>query len=98
MLKQKSKAKQICADFGDGFRAIQTVQERFDSRPMPDEALCAVLWEYKDRGKKGYDLTEKFFNMIQSKFPDLYIWGLNVLEAMFKQKKYGKTSQMIAVP
>ena len=75
MLKQKSKAKQICIEFGDGFRAIQTVQERFDSRPMPDEALCAVLWEYKDRGKKGYDLTEKFFNMIQGKFPDLYIWG-----------------------
>lgn len=75
MLKQKSKARQICMEFGDGFRAIQTVQERFDSRPMPDEALCAVLWEYKDRGKKGYDLTEKFFNMIQVKFPDLFIWG-----------------------
>ena len=75
MLKQKSKAKQICKDFGDGFRAIQIVQERFDARPMPDEALCAVLWEYKDRGKKGYDLTEKFFNMIQGKFPNLYIWG-----------------------
>lgn len=52
MLKQKSKAKQICKDFGDGFRSIQTVQEKFDSRPMPDEAICAVLWEYKDRGKK----------------------------------------------
>lgn len=75
MLKQKAKAKQICKEFGDGFRAIQTVQGKFDSRPMPDEALCAVLWEYKDRGRKGYDLTEKFFNMIQSKFPNLYIWG-----------------------
>lgn len=75
MLKQKSKAKQICKDFGNGFRAIQMVQERFDSRPMPDEALCAILWEYKDRGKKGYDLTEKFFNLIQKKFPSLLIWG-----------------------
>lgn len=75
MLKHKSKARQICIEFGNGFRTIQTVQERFDSRPMPDEALCAVLWEYKDRGKKGYDLTEKFFSMIQSKFSDLYIWG-----------------------
>lgn len=75
MLKQKSKAMQICKDFGDGFRAIQTVQERFDSRPMPDEALCAVLWEYKDRGRKGYDLTEKFFGLIQGKYPDLCIWG-----------------------
>lgn len=75
MLKKKSQAKRICEDFGDGFRPIHVVQEKFDARPIPDEALCAVLWEYKDRGKKGYDLTDKFFDMIQSKFPDLSIWG-----------------------
>lgn len=75
MLKKKSLARQICEDFGDGFRAIHIVQEKFDSRPLPDEALCAVLWEYKDRGKKGYDLTDKFFDMVQGKFPDLNIWG-----------------------
>lgn len=75
MLKKKTQAKQICLDFGDGFRPIHVVQEKFDARLLPDEALCAVLWEYKDRGKKGYDLTDKFFDMIQGKFPDLYIWG-----------------------
>ena len=75
MLKKKTQAEKICRDFGAGFRPIHIVQERFDSRPLPDEALCAVLWEYKDRGKKGYDLTDKFFDMIQGKFPDLYIWG-----------------------
>lgn len=75
MLKKSTKARQICGEFGDGFRPIHTVQEKFDARPLPDEALCAVLWEYKDRGKKGYDLTEKFFDMMQSKFPDLCIWG-----------------------
>ena len=75
MLKKKSQAKKICEDFGDGFRPIHVVQKKFDSRPLPDEALCAVLWEYKDRGKKGYDLTDKFFDMIQGKFPDLSIWG-----------------------
>jgi hypothetical protein len=75
MLKKNTLAKKICDEFEDGFRAINIVQERFDSRPFPDEALCAVLWEYKDRGRKGYDLTEKFFDMIQSKFPDLLIWG-----------------------
>lgn len=75
MLKKSTKARQICEEFGDGFRPIHTVQERFDSRPFPDEALCAILWEYKDRGKKGYDLTEKFFDMIQARFPDLEIWG-----------------------
>lgn len=75
MLKKSSKAKQICADFGNGFRKIQIVQEKFDARPLPDEALCAVLWEYKDRGKKGYDLTEKFFTTIEQKFPNMLIWG-----------------------
>lgn len=75
MLKKKSSAQKICVEFGDGFRPIHIVQGKFDSRPMPDEALCAVLWEYKDRGKKGYDLTDKFFDMIQGRFPDLCIWG-----------------------
>lgn len=75
MLKKNTKARQICDEFGEGFRAIHTVQEMFDSRPFPDEALCAILWEYKDRGKKGYDLTEKFFDLMQTKFPDMCIWG-----------------------
>lgn len=74
MLKKKSQARKICEDFGDGFRPIYVVQGKFDSRPMPDEALCAVLWEYKDRGKKGYDLTDKFFDMVQGKFPNMSIW------------------------
>lgn len=75
MLKKKNQAKIICNDFGDGFRSINVVQKNFDSRPLPDEALCAVLWEYKDRGKKGYDLTDKFFDLMQSLFPNLLIWG-----------------------
>lgn len=75
MLKQKSKAQKICDEFGKGFRPIQKVQAAFISRPLPDEALCAVLWEYKDRGKKGYDLTERFFSLFRSTFPDLQIIG-----------------------
>ena len=75
MLKKSTQARRICAEFGDGFRPINIVQEKFDTRPFPDEALCAVLWEYKDRGKKGYDLTEKFFDMIQAKFQNMEIWG-----------------------
>jgi hypothetical protein len=42
---------------------------------MPDEALCAVLWEYKDRGKKGYDLTERLFTIIRENYKDLHIIG-----------------------
>ena len=37
--------------------------------------MCAVLWEYKDRGQKGYDLTEKFFNLFRNQFPTLSIEG-----------------------
>lgn len=75
MLKGKSKAKAICQEFGPGFRPIQEVQRAFNSRPIPDEALCAVLWEYKDRGKKGYDLTEKFFTIIRAHLPAMTIIG-----------------------
>lgn len=75
MLKNKSKAKAICEQFGAGFRPIQEVQKAFASRPLPDEALCAVLWEYKDRGKKGYDLTEKFFTLIRAQLPAYTITG-----------------------
>ena len=75
MLKRKTKAQEIIDDFGHGFRPINEVQYRFDSRPMPDEALCALLWEYKSRGAKGYDLTERFFDMFVSHFPKLILRG-----------------------
>ncbi|MGH7890158.1 MAG: bstEII, partial [Thermodesulfobacteriota bacterium] len=75
MLKKKTMAQEICDKFGSGFRTIQKVQEAYMSRPIPDEALSAILWEYKDRGKKGYDLTERFFSMFRSSLPGLVIKG-----------------------
>lgn len=75
MLKKKTKVVEICDRFGKGFRPIQEVQAAFSSRPLPDEALCALLWEYKDRGKKGYDLTERFFVLFRSTFPYFAIYG-----------------------
>jgi len=75
MLKKKTQANVICERFGKGFRAIQEVQAAYETRPIPDEALCAVLWEFRERGKKGYDLTEKFFSLFKSSFPDLIIKG-----------------------
>lgn len=75
MLKKKTKAAEICHQFGGGFRPVQEVQKAFMTRPIPDEALCAVLWEYKDRGKKGYDLTDRFFNLFRGHFPGLDIKG-----------------------
>ena len=75
MLKVKSRAAHICDEFASGFRPIHEVQSVFRSRPMPDETLCALLWEYKDRGKKGYDLTERFFELFRARFPQLTIRG-----------------------
>lgn len=75
MLRRKSAAQAICDQFGKGFREVTDVQKRFITRPMPDEALCALLWEYKDRGKKGYDLTERLFIILREKFPNLTVTG-----------------------
>lgn len=75
MLKKKTKAQWICDEFEKGFRPIAEVQKAFMSRPMPDEALCAIMWEYKDRGQKGYDLTERMFELLRSRFPDYDISG-----------------------
>lgn len=75
MLKKKSMASMITSQYGKYFRRINIVQAAFDSRPIPDEALCAVLWEYKDRGQKGYDLTERFFNLFRNDFPEFKIEG-----------------------
>lgn len=75
MLKRKRAAAMICEQFGGGFRAITDVQRRFLERPVPDEALCAILWEYKDRGKKGYDLTERLFVLLREMFPELKLSG-----------------------
>lgn len=75
MLRRKTQAEIICEQFGKGFRPIQKVQAAYETRPVPDEALCAILWEYKDRGKKGYDLTDKFFSVFRANFPELVIKG-----------------------
>lgn len=75
MLKKKSQAATICEQFGSKFRRITEVQRAFKGRPVPDEALCALLWEYKDRGKKGYDLTETVFAVLRRQLPTLTLTG-----------------------
>lgn len=75
MLKKKTQAEKIIFQFGNKFRPIPEVQTAFMSRPLPDEALCAVMWEYRNRGQKGYDLTEKFFELFRSRFSNLCIQG-----------------------
>ena len=75
MTKRKTKADAFEREFGSKFRPINEVQKAFSSRPLRDEVMCALLWEYKDRGKKGYDLTERFFALFRNNFSTLQIIG-----------------------
>jgi hypothetical protein len=75
MLKKKTKGEEIIQQFGSTFRPIQEVQKAFLTRPITDETLSALLWEYKDRGQKGYNLTEKFFDLFREQFPSLVLAG-----------------------
>ncbi len=70
MLKVKKREREIIEGFGDKFRSIDEVRKSLASRPHEDEALFAILGEYDDRGKKGYDLTGIFFDWFESKFGD----------------------------
>jgi hypothetical protein len=75
MTKRKNKAEQFVKEFSGQFRSIIEIQKAFSKRPLRDEAMCALLWEYKDRGRKGYDLTERFFELFRSNFANLQVTG-----------------------
>lgn len=73
MLKVKKKIPSIIDDYGHRFRDIEEVRANLASRPNPDEALMAVLMEYKSRGQKGYELTEAFFLWFELNFGSEYL-------------------------
>jgi hypothetical protein len=68
MLKRLRRTEEVIEQFGDRFRPLELVRLTLSERPSPDEALIAVLDEYGDRGKKGYELTEAFFLWFESEF------------------------------
>ncbi len=70
MLKRVRKTEELIRDFGDGFRPIDEVRHNLAERPSPDEALIALLAEYGERGKKGYELTEAFFLWFEAEFSE----------------------------
>lgn len=73
MLKVKKEISSIINNYGYRFRKIEQVRRNLASRPNPDEALMAILMEYKSRGQKGYDLTEAFFLWFESNFGSQYL-------------------------
>lgn len=68
MLKKVTLTDEIIENFGGRFRPIAEVREKLAGRPKPDETLMALLFEYKDRGKKGYELTDAFFTWFEATF------------------------------
>ena len=70
MLKKKSNISDICSDFGDQFRPIKKVRKLYKERPSPDEAMIAILNEYRERGQKGYALTGFFFEWFERTFEE----------------------------
>jgi hypothetical protein len=73
MIKRKTKILSIIDDFGDRFRNLDEVRKKLKARPIPDEALMAILLEQKTRGQKGYDLTEAFFSHFRKTFGEHYL-------------------------
>lgn len=73
MLKVKKKISSIINDYGHRFRDIKEVRRNLTTRPNPDEALMAILMEYKSRGNKGYQLTEAFFLWFEANFGSEYL-------------------------
>lgn len=65
LLKRKASTEANIDGFRSQFRKIAEAQAAFLLRPDPDETLCALLWEYKDRGKPGYDLTGTLFQILR---------------------------------
>lgn len=61
------------ARFAPLFRPIDEVIEKLHGRPNLDEALLALLWQYKNRGEKAYELTRRFFDWFGSRFGQAYI-------------------------
>ena len=72
MLKKKSAVPTICKEFGGRFRKIALVRQAWARRPCPDEAIIAVLNEYRNRGQKGYGLAADFFEWFEMAFPEEY--------------------------
>lgn len=73
MLKVKKRIPNIIEDYRHRFRNIEEIRTNLASRPNPDEALMAILMEYKSRGQKGYELTEAFFLWFEKSFGTEYL-------------------------
>ncbi|HEU6870317.1 TPA: hypothetical protein VV491_001804 [Streptococcus pneumoniae] len=72
MLKRKKKIPDLIDEFGFKFRELSDVKKIIYKENEIDPVLVALLFEYKDRGKKGYELTERFFEWFEANFTEYY--------------------------
>ena len=68
MLKVVGNTNDICTAFGPLFRDIALVKANFATKKH-DDVLAALLFEHKERGQFGYELTERFFKWFEETFP-----------------------------
>lgn len=73
MLKIKRRTPEIIINYGDRFADIEKVRELWRKRAQPDEAMAMILWEHHDRGGRGYELTEQFFDWFELAFEGRYM-------------------------
>lgn len=67
MLKRARDTETICTAFAPFFRDITQVRANIGNKDY-DMILSALLYEHKDRGKFGYQLTGRFFDWFAAKF------------------------------
>ena len=75
LLKRVKSTESNINGFQHQFRRISDARAAFRARPMPDETLCTLLWEYKDRGEVGYDLTENLFQIFRENLDNMTFHG-----------------------
>ena len=75
LLKVVKSTEANIQGFQHQFRPLANARAAFAARPMPDETLCTLLWEYKDRGDLGYDLTENLFQILRANLENITVDG-----------------------
>lgn len=65
----------VIGDYGRLFRDVSDVQSSLASRPEPDEALCALLWENRTRMQRVAGLRPRFMERFGVLFPHLTVAG-----------------------
>jgi len=67
MLKRIKDTEEICSAFGPLFRDIKVVRKNISHQDY-DLVISALLYEHKDRGQFGYELTARFFDWFERTF------------------------------